>query len=298
MDKEILKEAAALARDREHGAAQLYNKALSIFIKVLNQYHTLTTQEMLPLVEILLNAQPAMAPLINLCNRILLLMENMDRSKLINQLKEEATENSPCIKESASHLIPFLEKSERVVVFSYSSTALSTLNASGIRLPILTHIGHPIGDGLKSARLLKDMGFHVTITSDLSLPGMLSTKDLILTGCDAIVQPDMVNRAGTLPLALTAKHLGLPVIVVTEQTKILHPSLKDFLRLKDAPPEELLKPPYSYKVKHRYFEKIPLKLIHKVITQEGAFSPNEMVKGAKIEDVSPILLSMQSHLTG
>jgi translation initiation factor 2B subunit (eIF-2B alpha/beta/delta family) len=294
--EEILQRIKVLATDREHGAAQIYRKAALILLEAFSQGEFGHT-DILNVVKALIGAQPSMAPIINLCNRILLFIEKGDLKGARGYLEKELTESHNIIQKISYYLVEFLKASERIVVFSYSSIAVEAMISSGVMKPVLTHLGHPIGDGKKSAELLSSKGFDVILTSDLALPGMLKEGDLVLTGCDAVSYPEWVNRAGTFAISLAAKERRVPVVVVTERNKQLPSPLAVFLKLEDAPAKELLDET-NFRISHRYFERIPLDLVHKIITQEGVFAPQKLKYGWDIkEEVSELMLLLESDLT-
>jgi len=292
----LLRRVEGLKNDREHGAAQICREGARVLLHCLEDPSCSRSVGALDrLVRSLIEAQPSMAPLVNLCNRVMLFVEAGETGKAIDLLiRVQQEDGLSAPGNMVERALSVLRDCRRMVVFSYSSTVISLLLKGGVRLPVLAHVGHPLGDGTKSARILADSGFEVTITSDLCLAGMLREGDLVLTGCDALLKDGVVNRAGTYPLALAARHKGLPFVVVTGEDKILPAELQPLHRVKYASPGELcLKGKYT--VHHFYFETVPCQLVDRVITDRRDFPGNEIpavVEGAC--EVSSLLL----HLAG
>ncbi len=281
-----------LKNDREHGAAQIYREGAGILLQCLEDpgcFEAPYALEML--IKALVSAQPSMATLLNLCNRVLLFVEAGELDRARNFLAEETKERSSYLDAMTDRVLPLLQRSRRLVVFSYSSTVTSILLRCGLRVPVLAHVGHPLEDGVKSAEVLAENGFDVTLTSDLCLAGMLVPGDTVLTGCDALLRGGIVNRAGTYPLALAARHKRVPLVVVTEENKILHPDLEPLHQLRAASPEELGVRGGAYTIHHFYFETVPPQLVDRVITESRAISGVDIHRVAEeCQGVSRLLL--------
>ena len=98
-----------------------------------------------------------------------------------------------------------------------------------------------------------------------------------MTGADRIYEDGFVNKAGTLPLCLTAKHFNVPVYLAAETTKILSLSERA-IKNPEFPSEEIYKPKSkNLTVKNFYFEKIPLNLTQKVICENSLFETHEFI---------------------
>ena len=293
ISKDTWKDVELLKNDREHGAAQLFARGAAIILDALRSDDLISPHELLPLVKAVLDAQPSMAPLINLCNKVMVLVESGRNLEAVEYL--EGVVSCPGTGGAGlmrDRLTLLLQGRERVVVFSYSSTVTAALASTGVRPQVLTHRGHPIDDGLKSADFLHSKGFQVTLTSDLCLPGMLKEGDVVLTGCDAITVSGMVNRSGTYPLLLAARDRDVPVVVLTDESKLLPAPLESFLEVREAPAEEMLPGGAEYRVRHFYFEMVPLSLVSVVITPNRDIAVSELVPVLKNTGLVSRLLSI------
>jgi translation initiation factor 2B subunit (eIF-2B alpha/beta/delta family) len=276
MERWFVSQIERISQDRKQGASQLYFQGVYILRRWLISSDSQANPDTLPLlVERLVGAQPSMAPLINLCNRVMMFVEKRDFRGAIAYLEKGLLNTESGIEFISQRLKPVLCGSKRIVLLSYSSTVIKVLLKCALKLPVLTHVGHPLGDGRRSAEVLADDGFEVSLTSDLCLPGMLQEEDLVLTGCDAILKSGVVNRTGTYPVALAASKRGVPLVVMCEEAKILSESLEFLHRIELASPKELGESS-RYKVVHSYFEKVSCDLVYKVITEKREFSGNEI----------------------
>ena len=99
----------------------------------------------------------------------------------------------------------------RVVTISCSSTVQAILE-DWPPVDVLVGEGRPGLEGRALAAGLAAAGRRVTLCTDASLPALLEEGDLILSGADAVeADGTLVNKVGTLALALSGEHLGIPV---------------------------------------------------------------------------------------
>lgn len=114
-------------------------------------------------------------------------------------------------------------KRARVLTHSASSSVLATLLAAGPRrIPsVICTVSLPGGEGRAFAARLRRSGFSVRIVADTLIARACAESDVVLIGADAITPQRIVNKAGTLPLALTAREAGVPCYVVAGTVKMV-----------------------------------------------------------------------------
>ena len=134
-----------------------------------------------------------------------------------------------------------------------------------------------------TATVCRDMGFDVTVITD-NMPAFVMERegvDLFTCAADAIcLDGYVVNKVGTLQIAICANHFGIPAFV-TGAPDIGHPT-KDTVRIEMRDPEFTLQAmgvrTAAEGVKGYYpaFDMTPPHLISGIVTDRGVFSPFDL----------------------
>jgi translation initiation factor 2B subunit (eIF-2B alpha/beta/delta family) len=111
----------------------------------------------------------------------------------------------------------------RIVTISRSETVLSALRslpASRAPREVLAMESLPGGEGRRLARDLRRAGIRARTIPDRAARTAVRAADLVMIGADA-VEPDgaVVHKVGTRSLAVAARRVGVPVIVVAGRSK-------------------------------------------------------------------------------
>lgn len=272
-----------LASDRTSGAQELTRLVSLLLSRYLRGD---TTEEgcaerLRSLTKRILDAQPAMAPIITLLNHVWLKLEQIGglaaaRSAIAAELEQMSLEIELRLDRIAEICSDRLPEGSVILAHSYSSTVLRALLAAheaGKGIRILCSEGRPALEGIRLAEALAAAAAPVQLCADAALPGLVGEADLVLVGADAVVEAGAINKIGTYPLALAAKATGRPFYIAASLNKLLPPSLEPLLRIPDRPPGEIWEGKFEkLKVYNRYFEVTPLSMITGVITEEGLWS--------------------------
>lgn len=166
-------------------------------------------------------------------------------------------------------IYPIIKNKNTVITLSRSGTVLEVLKLwkqKNNSLKVIVCESRPKLEGRLMAKELAKIGIKTVLITD-AMMGMLITKiDTAIIGADIILNNgDVVNKAGSLPLALICKEYNKPLYVVSTKSK---KSKKKVYNTKKENPEEIL----SKKIKNLsasniYFEVIDKKFIVKVITE-------------------------------
>jgi translation initiation factor 2B subunit (eIF-2B alpha/beta/delta family) len=111
----------------------------------------------------------------------------------------------------------FLTRGAKIVTLSYSSTVLAALGRRDFRVTVLESL--PGGEGRQTARLLRKRGVEARVVADSLAARAVADARFVVVGADAVTPRLIVNKIGTLPLALVARHCGVPMIVVADRSK-------------------------------------------------------------------------------
>ena len=134
-----------------------------------------------------------------------------------------------------------------------------------------------------TATVCHDMGFDVTVITD-NMPAFVMERehvDLFTCAADAIcLDGYVVNKVGTLQIAICANHFGIPTFV-TGAPDIGHET-KDTVKIEMRDPEFTLQAmgvrTAAQGVKGYYpaFDMTPPHLISGIVTDRGVFSPFDL----------------------
>jgi translation initiation factor 2B subunit (eIF-2B alpha/beta/delta family) len=178
---------------------------------------------------------------------------------------------------AAKAIAVLLRPSMQGTVMTHSASA--TVREACLYTPperLICTTSAPGGEGARFAEELQAEGLDVTLVDDARASEALQGAKLLLLGADTIFRNGaFINKVGTLPLALEAARLKLPVVVASETFKLAP--------FDPEPPDEDTR------------DLIPAELVTIVVTEEGAV-PTEDVPA--LVDRTPFLRQGYSLLSG
>ncbi len=167
------------------------------------------------------------------------------------------------------HAVEALRGAVRLATFSYSSTVEDVV--SRLRpARVVVYTSYPGGEGVEAARSLRRRGIGVELRFDTDTQ-VLSGVDAVLVGADTVTQePCVVNKTGTLPLALASTHHSVPVVSVFESYKIAGEDVTC-----DRVDVDVMRERVEGwgTVEYNLFDKTPGYLFAGFITEHGAIEP-------------------------
>ncbi len=265
-----------IAADRRHGARELYRWAAENLLMWMQERGSSHPEELIPLLAETAKAQPSMAPLLNLVNRVLLAWGESPK-KAQTLLRDTLGSKSSFIARLVDEGLKVL-KGKRIVTLSRSSTLLEVIKAlldQGEKPEILISEGRPLMGSVTTARLFYEMGAKVTLCTDGLIFSLLREGDVVSVGADAITPSYLVNRCGTYPLALVAQDRGIPFYTFTDTNKLLPAGLAPLFKIEDHDPAEVLKNA-PFDVINYYFDKTPLRYLTGAVTEKGLLTPDRL----------------------
>jgi len=285
-----------IKKDKVHGASELARQAAKVLKVTAERSQASSTEEFLleqkEVGERLMSARPAMAPVFNIVNSLLdqitgkaggIYLEAIRRFTIAKA--DEAVSNSlQAIAEVARYGSELMAEGDKIMTHSYSSTVLAMLEAAFTRsggIEVFTTRGGVGRSGEMLARRLGHDGIAVTFVDDAAIGLYISTVNKAVVGADRVcADGSLVNGIGTHLLALAAKKAGVPFYVLGEMLKF-DPRLKgDEVDLEEREPSEVVAPgrlPPTVRVRNPYFDVTPPELITGVVTEEGLFTPSEVI---------------------
>jgi translation initiation factor 2B subunit (eIF-2B alpha/beta/delta family) len=223
-----------------------------------------------------LDAQPAMAPLVALLGDVLgaltgardVAAARAAAKEAARSFREGLAARARSLAERTAALLP----AEGVVLTLSSSAAvrealLRGASSRGLRVVILE--SRPLLEGQGLAAELAEAGLPVTVAVDAAAEALVPDSDLLLLGADSVGDLGVVNKLGSRGAARAARAAGVPVVVSTDTTKILPPGFPQLVA-DDRPGAEVMPPRPGVAVWNRYFEAVPLGDVTWVVTEAAA----------------------------
>ena len=276
---------APLRDDTTSGALALARRAALLTAQVAGGAPAGDAAELQRVIEALvlrvLDAQPAMAPLVELARRVLL---SLDRAASLPQARRAAAAAARAFGDSLETSVQQIARralehlpAGRVLTVSSSSAVDATLtHASRSRaVEVVCLESRLMSEGRDLARSLADASVPLVYAVDAALESLLPSCKAVLLGADSVGDQGVVNKIGSLAAARSAKRHGIPVLVLAGDAKLLPPGFPQVLA-DDRPPAEVWGAPPGVAVWNRYFEVIPLSSIDLIVTERAALGEDEI----------------------
>lgn len=227
-----------------------------------------------------LEAQPAMAPLLSLVRNVVLAVEgagSLEDGRLAAAHAADAFRSAfdGRVEAVAEQALKVLPRGGLVGTISSSSTVRAALLHAGGPNRVLCFESRPMSEGRSLAEALAKAGVDVEYAVDAAAYSLVPTCDVVVIGADSIGDRGVVNKIGSASMAGAARPAGVPLYALTDETKILPPGFPQILD-DDRPGDEVWAAPPGVRVWNRYFEAIPLEHLTGVVTEQGVFSLPEL----------------------
>jgi len=277
----------ALASDRTHGAARLAREGANVMARAARETDAGTPLELLSalreVAQALGAAQPRMAAVSNAAGAVVLAAEDAAGDNDVRAVRRAAAAEARRIASGWEGTVRRIVRNARTAVpkgpiltHSHSATVMAVLGRLAQRgAPIVVTESNPLGEGRTAARLLAERGLPVRLIADAQAGLFMSQMAAVLVGADTVfADGTVVNKVGTLALALLARRARVPFFVATESLKVAPTRWKasrEALALEGSPEA----PPALY------FDLTPPRLITALITEEGVFKPRQLAPLAR-----------------
>lgn len=272
---------AGLATDNRYGAAQAAERAADLLLKRATTGEPASPdafrQELLTTGWALIQAQPAVGPLVNLVNSVLWKVESSDTPRTLRNAVAQATEEfKRQLKQHALHVaenaLTLIAEGATIITFSYSTTvqyALFHAQHARRRFNVICAESRPVCEGRQMAASLHARAVPVQLMPDQAVAREVASADLVLVGADMLSTRGLVNKAGTRALATLAHTAGVPFYTLCGSQKFLPPGFRPPQQL-DWPQADLWPNiPEGPNLHGRYFDTTPLELISGIVTEQG-----------------------------
>jgi translation initiation factor eIF-2B subunit delta len=230
-----------------------------------------------------LDAQPSMAPLVQLVRDVLAGLDgaaSVEDGRLAAAHAAEAFRTgletrAAAVAVRAAELLP---PGSRVATVSSSSTVRAALLRDPRSLGgVVCFEGRPMSEGRALAAELARAGLDVTYAVDAAAQSLVPECDALLLGADSVGDVGVINKIGSASAALAAGRAGVPVYVLADESKILPRGFPQTVQ-DDRPAAEVWSDAGRVKVWNRYFEVVPLEVVTGVVTENAVLSPRELAR--------------------
>lgn len=188
------------------------------------------------------------------------------------QLSEKFLTEFKCMSETTFDRIfvnslPYLKNKRSILTISNSKTVFEILRRLGAESCKLLTVSEsrPKFEGRILAKKLLKENYKVRLITESLAAYYLEKCDCVLIGADTVLKnKDVVNKVGSLQLAVLSKHFKKPFYVVTGKSKF--GSKNVFTQRKESPDEIWKNRSDKITIDNFYFEVVPARLITKIIT--------------------------------
>ena len=225
----------------------------------------------------LINAQPTMAPLVNLVNGVLWRLDNANEprqavAEAIVDFKRHLRIHEAAIAEKTLPLIP---EGARIITLGRSTTvrgALLYAQRAGRHFSVICSEGRPGCEGRDFASELAAAGVAVTLVIDVMAINLTREVQLVLVGADHLTATGLVNKIGTYGLALAAQASKTPIYALCGSEKFLpnRYTLPEQASWPDA--QVWSRAPEGVAIENHYFDHTPLTMVNGIVTEQGVLS--------------------------
>ena len=214
---------------------------------------------------LILEAHPDMAIL----RRAAMILEKIPFDNVPSTAAEFLKSLNHAPQKIAEFIVNILPKNAVVMTYSRSGTvyqALLLASKSGKLSEVILSESRPDMEGRTLAQELSSAKIQTTLTTDGALTSMIESVHAVLVGSDAVTPEHIINKAGTLAVALAANYADKPIYALASThkfTSIASPR-------KRSPAQRIWeKAPDGIHITAPLFETVPLALLSAVVCERG-----------------------------
>lgn len=257
------KELESIINDNTSGSEELTIKLAEYFESFLNEIKQ-PSVEIEKLEEEFQEFAGVKSFLISLKDKLENQSENSVKQFLAS-FKKQKTDAYQKIYNSAK---TYLHNKRHILTISNSTTLVEILKIhykNSQNLEVTISESRPMLEGRIMAQKLADEGISVNFITETALPKYVAGCDLVLLGADKILSNgDIVNKTGSLNLAILSEYYQKPLIVAASKSKF---SNEFQFEENYKNPAEIWDSVHSkIKIFNSYFEEIPRKFITEIIS--------------------------------
>jgi translation initiation factor 2B subunit (eIF-2B alpha/beta/delta family) len=294
--------------DNTSGAQRMTEKAVALLVARLARKKFTATEARQILTQIacdIIFAQPAMASLFNLFNVIFECIERVRAKDSVAQAACQAAQDfaRAMVTHTASislRLGELLHDDAVVLTHSASQAVREGLLfcwRQGRRFSVICTESRPVFEGMSLACELARIRIPTCLITEAQAFALLKGEtefrgklSFVLVGADSVSPREVVNKTGTLGLAMAAKQWSVPFYVLAGSEKFLPAFYPLHRAIRQKPAEEILSsPPAGLTVINHYFDMTPLSYVTAVVTEQGLLSRHRLAARLRKRAPHPLL---------
>ena len=170
-----------------------------------------------------------------------------------------------------------IHEGDRILTHCHSRTVVGIFREAkkqGKDFTVFVTETRPLKQGLITAKDLLSSNIKIVYGVDSDMGYLMKKCTKVLVGCDAIL-PDgsVVNKIGTLPMAIVAKAFGKPFLVAGLTSKLTHK-----VEIEERDPKEVEDPAKlkGAKIINPAFDVTPGEYVDFIITEKGMVKPHDV----------------------
>lgn len=205
----------------------------------------------------------------NYINDLSKLAASDNYERLIEYLRNNDEEEKLKIKEIFINIYKKLPSAKTILTISRSGTLINVIklwHKKKTNLKIIITESRPANEGKLMAKELLKCGLKVEMITDAMAGIFVPKADAVIVGADAVLKNgNVINKTGSLSLALLCKHFNKPFYVVATKSKLVN---KKRYRINEESPDKVWK--YSHpnlSTVNIPFEEIERGLITEIISE-------------------------------
>jgi eIF-2B alpha/beta/delta-like uncharacterized protein len=304
MHPDIRRQIDQIAGDHLSGATDITRRAAEVLASLPVYSDSMSAddfrRELIAVACELAAAQPSMASLLSLVNRVLLAADETDDFGQSLVAVQHAAEDFAAAltrrpAQIAQTALPLIHDGATIMTISSSSMVLAALQhahegGKGIRIICLE--SRPQREGVEFAKLLAESGIHVTLVVDAAMAHFMKDVNLVIFGADTVSPKGLVNKTGTYALALAADAHGVPAYGLAGTEKFLPASLLSRFEIEQQDPREILDEPAPAHLDaiNLYFDLTPLDFVAGIVTEHNVLLPAEVEARLRAIEIHPALV--------
>ncbi|MBI5061044.1 MAG: hypothetical protein HZB67_01920 [Candidatus Aenigmarchaeota archaeon] len=178
-------------------------------------------------------------------------------------------------KKIADNCKAIFKKNMTVMTHCHSHEVVAALLASRKKISrVYVTETRPFYQGVMTARDLVGK-IPTTLIVDSAAGFYMHDIDAVFVGCDALRKEGVVNKIGTMPLAMTAAEFGKPVYVIGSSWKL---DKRASIKIEMRNPREVGRPIKGVEIKNPAFDVTPFKYIYSIVTEKGILKTKEILR--------------------
>jgi translation initiation factor 2B subunit (eIF-2B alpha/beta/delta family) len=174
----------------------------------------------------LAESKPAMASLYNIANQTLTEANRKSTTKkaLLDLLGDISSALKDSVRKIGKNGISLISKNSILLTHSRSATVFSVIQEGvqreKVREVVVTQ-SYPLGEGITFSREIEELGVETRLIPDSAIGSLMPICDCVLIGADALTEKFLVNKVGSLLLALAAQHSKKPFYCAVDTFKFV-----------------------------------------------------------------------------